>query len=230
MFDYIERLYPERDFMDAYWLSREATQSILFEETDVASEKAMELFPLVYAKLRFLLENYGRYEFASRFVEKNEEVLDVPCGTGYGAAILAGVGAGVYAMDIDHGAIEHAINNYDFPSIEFVIGDMMYDTLPEVDVVVCMEGLEHVTPGRALLDRFVDILRDGGRLILSVPVNEEFIREDDNPYHMEKYDHDKLSELLEVRFQRVSYFGIDELGSISDISHVLNSIIAVCEV
>jgi 2-polyprenyl-3-methyl-5-hydroxy-6-metoxy-1,4-benzoquinol methylase len=231
MFDYIERLYPKQDFMDAYWLSREATESILFEEEDVASEKAVELFPLVYAKLRFLLENYSRYEFALGLIEEGEDVIDVPCGAGYGSALLAGAGTNVFAMDLDEESIEYARDNYGYPNIEFVKGDMMHDALPEADVVVCIEGLEHITPGEALIQRFVACLRQGGRLILSVPVNEEFIRDDkDNPFHMEKYDHDKLSKLLEAYFSRVFYFGVDTLGSVSDVSHALNSIIAVCEV
>jgi len=225
--DYIERFEPKREFMDAYWLSREVGE--LYSSGD--DESALERALLIYPKLRFILENYSRYEFALNFVSGSERVLDAPCGTGYGAAILASAAARVYGIDVDKNVISAAEDKYDYHNLAFIVGDMMKCDLPKVDMVVCFEGLEHVTPGKKIIERFARALSDSGKLIISVPINEDmFGQEGPNPYHMERYDLEKFTSLLDAFFSNVLYFGTDVYGSVSGVQDAFNGLVAVCEV
>lgn len=227
MYDFIERVDPFLEFDDAMKISGDL---VLYADAN-SVEDLMETAPMVYPKLWYLKENIGRYEFATRFLDGTEYVLDVPCGTGYGTAILASNGNSVLGIDIDSFTIESARDRYKFPNVEFVVGDMMEERLPEVDVIVCFEGIEHVTPGAKLIERFLGVLSDRGRLIISVPINEDLVRPDaKNPYHEEDYDFDSFRDLLETYFESVSYFGVDQSGAISDVGFAFSSIIAVCEV
>ena len=225
--DYIERFETRREFMDAYWLSREVGQRYSDGDEEGALERALQIYP----KLRFILENYARYEFALNFIDGKEHVLDVPCGSGYGAAVLASSAARVYAIDIDESVIGAAEDKYDYHNISFVAGDMMVCDLPKVDVIVCFEGLEHVTPGKKLIKRFARALSNSGKLIVSVPINEDMLRSDKpNPFHMERYDLEKFTSLLSAHFRNVLYFGTDVYGSVSGVQDAFNGLVAVCEV
>jgi 2-polyprenyl-3-methyl-5-hydroxy-6-metoxy-1,4-benzoquinol methylase len=52
------------------------------------------------------IEHWHRYHFASRWVA-GKRVLDVACGEGYGAALLARRAAHVTGVDLSAAAIEH---------------------------------------------------------------------------------------------------------------------------
>lgn len=226
-FDFKERFYPDIEFMDAYWLAREATESRMNGDDAEALEKT----DFIFMKLRFVLENISKYRFALDNVDDGDLVLDVPCGDGYGSALLASSASKVYGVDIDRNTIETARGKYGYPNVEFVVGDMMQMDLPRADVIVCLDGLEHISPGDKLIQRFVYALNPGGRFIVSIPINEDLARPDaPNPYHLEDYTEASLRELLEKYFGVVDMFGVDVIGSISDVSNAFNCILAVCEV
>ena len=72
-------------------------------------------------------------------------VLDVPCGVGWGSSMLS-TAKHVVAMDISQEAVTYGSTHYAAPL--FAVGHMaklpFNDDL--FDVVICLEGLEHV-PG-----------------------------------------------------------------------------------
>ena len=57
------------------------------------------------------IEHWHRYHFARRFIA-GKRVLDVACGEGYGAALLAREAAQVTGVDIFEPAIDHARRAY----------------------------------------------------------------------------------------------------------------------
>ncbi len=62
-----------------------------------------------------------RYAMAKDFAA-GKIVLDIACGEGYGSAVLAGVAAHVYGVDIAPDAIAHAKAKYQRPNVEFLTG------------------------------------------------------------------------------------------------------------
>tara|TARA_Y100000034_G_scaffold72127_1_gene86982 strand:+ start:4510 stop:4785 length:276 start_codon:yes stop_codon:yes gene_type:complete len=59
-----------------------------------------------------------RYEFANRYVNKNDTVLDAACGIGYGSAILAKKAGEVLSADCSSEAINYCKKHWDNSNTE----------------------------------------------------------------------------------------------------------------
>jgi 2-polyprenyl-6-hydroxyphenyl methylase/3-demethylubiquinone-9 3-methyltransferase len=109
---------------------------------------------------------------AERVAVRDAAVLDVGCGGGLLAEVLARAGARVTAIDLADGMIEvarlHAHESgleidYRVTSAEQLIAS---NPAP-FDVVTCMEMLEHVPDPAATLATFARCVRPGGHLFVS---------------------------------------------------------------
>lgn len=230
--DFIERVNPMDDIRDALLSSRMAFNRMMSSHDAVGDQEIANAISYIYPKLRFAWLSMQRYEFAMRFLRDRDFVLDVPCGTGYGTAILGSNGNVVLGMDIDEASIALASDRYMYQNVRFATGDMMTVELPTgVGFITCLDGLEHVRDGRHLIERFVASLTDDGILVVSVPINElEITKGRRNPFHLAEYTPESLRELLSKYFRRVSLFGHDLSGAISGIDNAFDGITAVCEV
>lgn len=122
------------------------------------------------------------YWFASRFV-RGRRVLDLGCGTGYGAADLLHAGASeVVGVDLDAKAVRYARRQYQSPGLAFHAGDArrlseVRPGLGRFDVIVgsnVFASLEELT---AALDEVRAHLVPNGRLLLVVPLEADRIEE-----------------------------------------------------
>lgn len=150
-----------------------------------------------------LNEHLARYVFAAAYVA-GKRVLDVACGSGYGAAILGQTALRVVGADIAREAVDYARNHYAAPNTAFVQADCL--SLPfrpaEFDVVVAFEIIEHIGDGVAFLQEMRRILPPSGLLLLSTP-NRLYYTEDRgevNPFHEREYSYAEFRELLRVVF------------------------------
>jgi 2-polyprenyl-3-methyl-5-hydroxy-6-metoxy-1,4-benzoquinol methylase len=153
-------------------------------------------------------EHLARYTFAAHWVP-SQRVADICCGVGYGSNLLAASGAKqVHGIDISAAAIEYAERRYAGPTLEFLCADAMVSLpIPEVDVVVCFEGIEHVTRPDALLANLTRRLKPGGVAIISTPNGAEH---DDghsgNAYHTHEYQLAEFERLLSRFFGQVKMY------------------------
>jgi SAM-dependent methyltransferase len=110
-------------------------------------------------------EHYARYAWASGIVRG--EALDVACGTGYGARILAGQ-ARVSGVDRDEEAVETARSR---ASGRFLVADVPPIPFPGemFDYVVSFETVEHIVDDHAFVREIARVLRPGGALLMSTP-------------------------------------------------------------
>ena len=148
-------------------------------------------------------EHNHRYAFARRFVT-GRRVLDVACGEGYGAALLAQVASSVTAVDIDGDTIARASHTYARDNLRFAVGPAT--ALPvadaSVDAIVSFETLEHLPAQEQprMLAEFARVLAADGMLILSSPNRPEYsdARNHRNPFHLRELDRDELAQLLDA--------------------------------
>lgn len=141
-----------------------------------------------------------RYAYVRRYA-RNKDVLDVPCGMGWGTSLITRARS-VVAIDKCEEAIREAQKRY--PSAaRFMVGDMQELSVASssFDVVSCLEGIEHVTESVAIafLREVRRVLRDSGTLILSSP----FVpggTHSGNPHHLREYQPHELRALIADHF------------------------------
>jgi len=149
----------------------------------------------------------ARYEFALKFISSGDNVLDAPCGSGYGTKVIASRAAEVGGLDIHQGAVEHAREFFKSSNSFFSVGNMenMTEAFPTdgaFDVIVSFEGIEHVNSAEAVLDEMARVLKKDGKLIISTPRKPH-----GSPYHTREYSLDEFQKLLSEKFNINQMFG-----------------------
>lgn len=142
----------------------------------------------------------ARYRWAAGYC-RDREVLDIPCGMGWGTSLLRGCRK-VNGVDISEEAIAEARQRYG-RCADFRMGSM--DALDfeneAFDVVCCLEGIEHVPKevGMRFLAEARRVLRPGGLLLLTSPSSRNG-QHSGNPYHVHEYHPEEIREAVEQRF------------------------------
>lgn len=151
-------------------------------------------------------EHLHRYAIACALAP-GLRVLDIACGEGYGANLLAEHAVDVIAIDIDAGTIAHAAAEYRRPNLRFIEGDCLSIPLPDgsVDLVASFETIEHLREHDRFLAEIRRVLTPEGVLIISSPDQVEYNRvsTEVNPFHLAELTHDAFERLLKSRFQNV---------------------------
>jgi ubiquinone/menaquinone biosynthesis C-methylase UbiE len=147
---------------------------------------------------------YERYELCKPLLA-GKIVLDVPCGTGWGTALLSGYRF-AWGVDIAEDAIAYAKGRYEKPGVlEFKVGNMEHIPLDDdsVDVLLCLEGFEHVSEavGAAFIEEAKRVLRRSGTLVMTCPVLDERGSDTGNPHHLCEYPEEQLISILNQNFR-----------------------------
>jgi 2-polyprenyl-3-methyl-5-hydroxy-6-metoxy-1,4-benzoquinol methylase len=109
-----------------------------------------------------------------------EKILDIGCGIGWFAASVASrYRVEVLAIDVSEYAINEArkrygnINNLDFQ----VYNALLIEYEEAFDKILCLDVLEHFPhkDAQILLKKIYTALRDGGSLVLCVPINDVWL-------------------------------------------------------
>lgn len=144
-------------------------------------------------------DHVARYEWAAKQLPPVASVLDVGCGVGYGARVLAEAGHTVLAVDRDAEALGYARKHYAHPRVRYVKQDLR--RWPRVvardaarGAAVCFEVLEHLADPLPLLKR---LRAQCGWLLASVPNEDEFPWEG-YAFHYRHYTPGQFRHLLEA--------------------------------
>jgi len=126
--------------------------------------------------------NLERYYYAMQFC-KDKNVVDMGCGIGLGTYLYSLVASKVVAIDYSQGAIDYA-KLFPVKNVEFLKLDMEKDDMPDGDVLVAIEFLEH-------LDNPERILKFGyPEIVFSVPTASLSI----SKWH--KYDFKEVGDIV----------------------------------
>jgi 2-polyprenyl-3-methyl-5-hydroxy-6-metoxy-1,4-benzoquinol methylase len=139
---------------------------------------------------------FWRYKIANKYCD-GKIVLDVPCGMGWGTSLLKRA-RHITGVDISKEAIIEAKKLYPVVA-SFQVGsmDLLDFKNKSFDVVVCLEGIEHVSEqvGDKFLNECKRVLKNGGLLILSSPYPVKGSHSG-NPYHIKEYTVEEIEEKL----------------------------------
>lgn len=157
----------------------------------------------------------SRYRFAMGYINRQDRVLDVACGTGYGAYEMASLARSVVGVDIDRKTIDYCVSRYATGNLQFHCGNC----IDVADVAgngftVCtsFETIEHLKKEDQprFLSAICDILSDEGLCIISTPNIKVYNKDNKpefNPYHLHELTKDQFAELLGKHFHQVHLFG-----------------------
>ncbi len=158
-----------------------------------------------FAKNPYKKKLVERYKYCNQFI-KDKDVIDIPTGTGWGTEYLVGYKS-LIGMDISKESIEFAQQRYGNKKRSFIPGDMQ--KIPAIDstadAILCLEGFEHVdrATGKKFIEEAKRVLKPGGLVILTCPVENEDGGTSGNPYHLVEYPEKELFEILNMNFRIV---------------------------
>lgn len=171
----------------------------------------------------------ARYMLVIRQLSGSEKVLEIGCGVGYGARLIADVAKSVDAFDIENNlAVEW--KKFDKKNLNFV------EKLPheKYDVIISFEVIEHIEDH--LLDEYfkniLSRLSDDGVAYISTPRAIPFEQRSKNRQieHVYEYSPDEFRNILKKYFKNVFIFAQND-GIISTQNINLSwNMVAICTI
>jgi len=174
-----------------------------------------------------LLFHLARYKFISRLIKPSDTVIEIGCGSGYGARYLSDYARDVVAIDEEADMVEYAKSRFAKSNLVF---DSKIGDRSGFDVVVCLEVIEHMSKddGRKLLAQIKTLMAPGGVLFISTPRKITNPSENRKTYHVHEYEYEEYRSILEEFFARALVLTqIDEMVSTHNPSCAWN-FVAVC--
>lgn len=156
-------------------------------------------------------------------------VIDMACGEGYGADVLARGAASVVGVDANPEAHEHARLRYRRANLRFA-RDLVETFAEPADAVVFLQTIEHLQDPGAALDHFASLVataasaaghgplaRAGaavrpGSVFVSTPnvltLAPAGAERSGNPWHVHEYRVEEFEDLCRAHFREVRMFGL----------------------
>lgn len=156
------------------------------------------------------LEHLHRYALA-RDLAAGRDVLDIACGEGYGAMLLAGAAKSVIGVDIAEEIVRHAQEKYAGSNLRFAQGSCASIPLEanSIDLVTSFETIEHHDQHEQMLAEIKRVLRPNGVLIISSPDKYHYseARGYRNEFHVKELYLEEFSKLIGSRFAHFAMYG-----------------------
>jgi 2-polyprenyl-3-methyl-5-hydroxy-6-metoxy-1,4-benzoquinol methylase len=150
------------------------------------------------------------YEWIGRRVA-GQRVIDMACGEGYGADLLALSAASVVGVDANPETHEHARLRYVRNNLSFE-RDLISTFRADADAVVCLQTIEHVEDPDAVVAHFASLVGGSGVVYISTPnvltLAGEGAERSDNPWHVHEYRAPEFRALCERHFGSVAMYGL----------------------
>lgn len=145
---------------------------------------------------------------------RDSVVLEAGCGEGYGAGQIAEVAGKVIGIDYDALTAAHAGATY--PKVSAMRGDLAQLPLKDesVDVIVCLQVIEHLQDQPGFVAECARVLKPGGLLFMSTPNRLTFSplwepgTPHVNPFHTRELSADELIDLMSEKFDVEEVLGV----------------------
>ncbi len=143
------------------------------------------------------------YVEASKLVSGN--VLEIGCGEGYGARILAPMVTSYTSIDkYEKPELKKEIPNFNF--IQMVVPPFKGLEDNSFDFVVSFQVIEHIKNDHLFVKEIQRVLKPGGKFIVTTPNKPMSITR--NPWHVREYSILELKQLLLIDFAKVETKGV----------------------
>ena len=167
------------------------------------------------------VQHLDSYKESIKHISKNDLVLDIACGSGWGTEMLSHHASQIYGLDISYEAIEYAKENYlNKPGCNFCYFQGSILDIPFVegkfDVVNSIETFEHVKHEdiETLVRECHRVLKDGGQFIFTTPDHDIYpyhpTPDQYRGYHFWHYTQGELLDILTPYFKEITLEGVHD--------------------
>jgi 2-polyprenyl-3-methyl-5-hydroxy-6-metoxy-1,4-benzoquinol methylase len=150
------------------------------------------------------------YEWIAEQV-RGRSAVDMACGEGYGADILARAASAVVGVDANPEAHEHARLRYTRANLRYV-RDLVEHFSEPADAIVFLQTIEHLEDPGAVLEHFRSLIGERGAVFVSTPnvltLAPRGAPRSDNPWHIHEYRRAEFEELCRAHFKTVELYGL----------------------
>lgn len=157
-------------------------------------------------------EHVHRYNEVLPFIGKQDVILDLACGTGFGSDILAQHTEGlVIGGDIAAEAVVECAANWQRSNLSFAVCDGTRLSYADnyFDKIISFETIEHTKDYLQMLKEFERVLKPGGIAFISTPnfpINSPSGKVT-NPYHTQEFTYKELDNILKQVFRSTEIKG-----------------------
>jgi SAM-dependent methyltransferase len=161
------------------------------------------------------------YDAGARWVNENDSVLEIGCGKGYFIQYLQEYkNANCVGLEL----ISDKENMPEKVSIKNIpVEDFSRNNSESFDISCSFQVLEHISNVKDFLNAQINCIKKGGKLIISVPNNDSFIKYDSSfilnmpPHHMGMWEESSLRELekhfgirlIDIQFEPLQPYHFD---------------------
>jgi 2-polyprenyl-3-methyl-5-hydroxy-6-metoxy-1,4-benzoquinol methylase len=150
------------------------------------------------------------YEWIAQQI-RGRSAIDMACGEGYGADILARTASSVVGVDANPEAHEHARLRYTRANLRYA-RDLVDSFSEPADAIVFLQTIEHLEDPGAVLEHFRSLIGERGAVFVSTPnvltLAPRGASRSDNPWHVHEYRRAEFEELCCAHFKTVELYGL----------------------
>ncbi len=167
------------------------------------------MIPPAPGEISFVWERHRfAYSYAASLAS-GKRVLDVGCGTGYGADLLAQTASSVLAVDNSPSAIDYCRQHYSRPNLEYRVEDASSLSLDaQFDLVISFQVIEHLPGPEDFLRRLKDHTAPGGVVVVTTPNVRNPEPTSGNPFHVSEMNRRQMQTLAQAVFPAFDVRGI----------------------
>jgi 2-polyprenyl-3-methyl-5-hydroxy-6-metoxy-1,4-benzoquinol methylase len=163
--------------------------------------------PSLYASLQqyhwYYMPDRWEYGVAIENLTGSNAILEIGSGSGSFLQPACEAGLNIEGIEVNHAAVE-AARNKGLPVAAGDLNSLSMDRPERFDAVCAFQVLEHLSDPKIFITSALKLLKVGGKLILSVPNSESFLRHQFNlldmpPHHMTRWSK-KTFKALETLF------------------------------
>jgi 2-polyprenyl-3-methyl-5-hydroxy-6-metoxy-1,4-benzoquinol methylase len=158
------------------------------------------------------------HETSIRLIKSSDNVLEIGCGKGSFVEALTKTNINCAGLELNQ-VVRNICKEKGLKIIEETIQQHAEKNTALYDVICSFQVIEHIPDIRGFLKGSIDMLKQDGKLLISVPNNNSFLGLDENnilnwpPHHMGLWDERTLRKLEDIFRIRLDKIHIEPLQS-----------------